>query len=146
MNSQKPRHYLTQFYNANDNLQPRMRKANLLAQAIYPKSGVKSFASLQVRIVALHEKGAIIHSKAVEFLPDHFYICLGADEIFFTCAKKDVIRGQMVVAFSEAEDPFFIEALSRLVLPISALGSLRDASPPVVQARMRGHRRPTVTL
>lgn len=146
MRPQKPRNYLAQFYSANDNAQTRMRKASLLGQAIYPKSGVKSFASLQIRIVALHEKGAIIQSKAIEFLPEHFYICLGAGEIFFTCAKKDVVKGEMVVAFSKAEDPFFIEALARVVLPLASLGSIRDACPPVVQARMTRNRRPVVTI
>jgi len=143
---QKPRNYLSQFYTANDNAQQRVRKANLLAKAIYPKAGVKSFATLQIRIVGLHEKGAIIQSKALEFLPDHFYICLGDGEIFFTCAKKNLVRGDMVVAFSEEEDSFFIEALARVVLPLAALGSIRDACPPIVQARMSKSRRPTVSI
>ncbi|MEB2842864.1 hypothetical protein GAO09_28010 [Rhizobiales bacterium RZME27] len=146
MRPQKPRNYLAQFYSANDNALPRMRKANILARAIYPKSGVKSFATMQIRIVGLHEKGAIIQSKAIEFLPEHFYICLGAGEIFFTCAQKNIIKGEMVVAFSEAEDSFFIEALSRLVLPLASLSGIRDACPPIVQARMRTKGRPTVTI
>ncbi|TWF54828.1 hypothetical protein [Neorhizobium alkalisoli] len=131
------RHYLAQFYSANDNPGIRQRKANLVARAIYPKAGgVKSFASLQVRIVGLHENGATIQSSAIEFLPDHFYLCLGDGEIFFTCAKKNVMKAEMVVSFSKPEDTFFIEALSKINLPLATLKRMRDSVPPVIQARM----------
>lgn len=140
-NTPKHRNYLAQFYGANDNPQIRQRKANLVARAIYPQVGMKSFASVQIRIVALHERGAIIQSKALEFLPEHFYICLGEGEIFFTCARKNLFKGEMVVSFSQAEDPFFIEALAKIRLPLATLGRLRDSCPPVIQARMTPKRR-----
>jgi hypothetical protein len=138
----KSRHYLAQFYGANDNPQIRLRKANLVARAVYPTAGVKSFASIQVRIVGLHENGATIQSSAIDFLPDHFYLCLGENEIFFTCAKINVLKAEMVVSFSRPEDTFFIETLAKIGLPLATLKRMRGLCPPVIQARMtQNHRR-----
>jgi hypothetical protein len=147
LQNRKSRHYLAQFYGANDNPQVgpqiRLRKANLVARAVYPTAaGVKSFASIQVRIVGLHENGATIQSSAIDFLPDHFYLCLGENEIFFTCAKLNVLKAEMVVSFSKPEDTFFIEALAKIGLPLATLKRMRGLCPPVIQARMtQNHRR-----
>ncbi|SFB46858.1 hypothetical protein SAMN03159496_04046 [Rhizobium sp. NFR07] len=142
MQNGKSRHYLAQFYGANDNPQIRLRKANLVARAVYPTAGVKSFASIQVRIVGLHENGATIQSSAIDFLPDHFYLCLGENEIFFTCAKINVLKAEMVVSFSRPEDTFFIETLAKIGLPLATLKRMRGLCPPVIQARMtQNHRR-----
>jgi hypothetical protein len=137
----KSRHYLAQFYGANDNPDIRIRRCNLVARAVYPSAGMKSFASLQVRIVGLHENGAIIQSSAIGFLPDHFYLCLGENEIFFTCARKSVDRAEMVLSFSQPEDTFFIETLAKIGLPLATLKRMRGLCPPVIQARMMQNRR-----
>jgi hypothetical protein len=142
LQNRKSRHYLAQFYGANDNPQIRIRKANLVARAVYPTAGMKSFASIQVRIVGLHENGAIIQSSAIDFLPEHFYLCLGENEIFFTCAKKNVLKAEMVLSFSQPEDTFFIETLAKIGLPLATLKRMRGLCPPVIQARMtQNHRR-----
>lgn len=141
LQNRKPRHFLAEFYSANDNpeVRPdiRMRRANLVARAVYPKSGVKSFSSLPVRIVGLHEEGAVIQCSAIDFLPEHFYLCLGENEIFFTCAKRKVVKAEMVVSFAQPEDTFFIDALAKINLPLATLKRMRDSVPPVIQARMR---------
>jgi hypothetical protein len=142
LHNRKSRHYLAQFYSANDNPQIRIRKANLVARAVYPTAaGVKSFASIQVRIVGLHENGATIQSSAIDFLPDHFYLCLGENEIFFTCAKTNLFKAEMVVSFSKPEDTFFIEALAKIGLPLATLKRMRGLCPPVIQARMTQNQR-----
>jgi len=141
LHNERPRHYLAQFYGANDNPHERHCKVNLVARALYPRAGVKSFASLQVRIVGLRENGAIIQSSAIEFLPDHFYICLGEGEIFLTCAKQNVTQAEMVVSFSQPVDAPFIQALSRIDFPLSTLKRLDGYCHPAVQARIVRSRR-----
>ena len=135
LQNRKPRHYLAQFYGANDNPQNRYRKASIAARALYPTAGIKSLASLHVRIVRVCETGAIIQANAIEFLPDHFYLCLGDNEIFFTCAKKNLLKGALVVAFAQPEDTFFIDALTKVGLPLSTLKRMRGPGSPTVQTR-----------
>jgi len=141
MLSNHKRHYLAEFYGGYDDKHARFRKTNLVARALYPKAGVKSFASLQVRIVGLHERGAILQSSAIEFLPEHFYLCLGDGEIFITCARKSVDRADMFVSFSQAEDTGFIEALTKIAVPLSTLRRMRGQSPLPVEARIVRHAR-----
>jgi hypothetical protein len=133
LESSKPRHYLAQFYGANDNPKVRYRKTNVVARAVYPNGGVKSFSSLQVRIIGICETGALIQAGAVEFLPDHFYLSLGNNEVFFTCAKRNVMKDRMVLIFSQPEDTFFIDALAKGGLPLTTLKRMRAST--VVRTR-----------
>ncbi len=139
LESSKPRHFLAQFYGANDNPKVRYRKANLVARAVYPNGGVKSFSSLQVRIVGICETGALIQAGAVEFLPDHFYLCLGDNEVFFTCAKRNVMKDKMVLIFSQPEDTFFIDALAKGGLPLTALKRMRASTVVRTRTTRSGH-------
>ncbi len=139
LESSKPRHYLAQFYEANDNPKVRYRKTNLVARAVYPNGGVKSFSSLQVHIVGICETGALIQAGAVEFLPDHFYLCLGDNEVFFTCAKRNVMKDRMVLIFSRPEDTFFINALAKGGLPLTALKRMRASTVVRTRTMRSGH-------
>jgi hypothetical protein len=141
MLEQRRRHYLAEFYDANDNPHARYRKANLVVRAIYPRAGVKSYCSLQVRIVGLHEQGAILQSTAIDFLPDHFYLCLGEEEIFLTCAKKSVLKTDMFVTFARPESAELVESLTQMSFPLGTLRRLRGCCSPVIEARItRGKR------
>lgn len=135
----KHRHYLAQFYGANDNPKVRYRKANLVARAVYPNGGVKSFSSLQVRIVGICETGALIQAGAVEFLPDHFYLSLGNNEVVFTCAKRNVMKDKMVLIFSQTEDTFFIDALAKGGLPLTTLRRMRASTVVRTRTMRSGH-------
>ncbi len=136
----KPRHYLAQFYGANDNPKVRYRRTNLVARAVYPNGGgVKSFSSLQLRIVGICETGALIQTAAVEFLPDHFYLCLGENEVIFTCAKRNVMKDKMVLVFSQAEDAFFINALAKGGLPLATLKRMRASTVVRTRTMRSGH-------
>lgn len=131
------RHYLAEFYGANDNPKVRYRKTNMSARAIYPNGGLKSFSSLQVRLIGVCETGALIQAAAIEFLPDHFYLSLGNNEIVFTCAVRNVMKDRMVVTFAKREDTFFVDALAKVGLPLSTLKRMRATT--VVRTRtMRG--------
>ncbi|MDH4414460.1 MAG: hypothetical protein QE484_14205 [Rhizobium sp.] len=141
MLEQRRRHYLAQFYGANDNPHAVYRKANLVVRAIYPRAGVKSYCSLQVRIVGLHERGAILQSSAIEFLPDHFYLCLGEEEIFLTCAKKSVLKTDMFVSFARQESPELIESLTQLHFPLATLRRLAGRCGSAIEARIAGGKR-----
>lgn len=142
MLDKRRRHYLAEFYGANDNPHARYGKANLVARAIYPRAaGVKSFCSLQVRIVGLHEGGAIVQSSAIEFLPDHFYLCLGDQEIFFTCAKKTVVKADMFVTFAQPESLELVEALRRLSFPLATLQTMKGRCEAVIEARINRKKR-----
>jgi hypothetical protein len=126
--SRRHRHYLAEFYGANDNPKIRFRKTSIAARAVYPNGGVKSFSSLQVRLIGVCETGALIQAAAIEFLPDHFYLSLGENEIVFTCATRNVMKDRMVVTFSKAEDTFFIDALAKVGLPLSTLKRMRTTT------------------
>lgn len=139
LESSKPRHYLAQFYGANDNPKVRYRKTNLAALAVYPNGGVKSFSSLQVRIVGICETGALVQAGAVEFLPDHFYLSLGNNELVFTCAKRNVVKDKMVVTFSRPEDTFFINALAKGGLPLMSLKRMRASTVVRTRTARSGH-------
>lgn len=141
LNQQKGRHYLAQFYGANNGPVGQPRKCNLVARALYPKAGVKSFASLQVRIVSIHEEGALIQSSMIAFLPDHFYICLGEGEIFLTCAKKDVVQAEMLVSFRSSLDTPFVEALARINSPLITLKRMSGYVPAAIESRILQSRR-----
>lgn len=139
LENSKPRHYLAQFYGANDNPQVRYRRTSIIARAVYPNGGVKSFSSLQVRIVGLCETGALIQTAAVEFLPDHFYLCLGENEVIFTCAKRNVMKDKMVLVFSQAEDTFFINSLAKGGLPLTTLKRMRASTVVRTRTMRSGH-------
>jgi hypothetical protein len=141
LNQQKSRHYLAQFYGTNNVPVGRPRQCNLVARALYPKAGVKSFASLQVRIVSIHEEGALIQSSMIAFLPDHFYICLGEGEIFLTCAKKDVVQAEMLVSFTTPLDTPFVDALTRVNHPLSTLKRMSGRFPSAIESRILQSRR-----
>ncbi|AYD01910.1 hypothetical protein [Neorhizobium sp. NCHU2750] len=130
------RHYLAEFYGANDNPKIRYRKTNIVARAVYPNGGVKSFSSLQVRLIGMCETGALIQSAAMKFLPEHFYLSLGNNEIVFTCAARNVMEDRMVVTFAKPEDTFFVDALAKAGLPLATLKRMRATT--VVRTRTTG--------
>ncbi|MGF0540273.1 hypothetical protein ACQQ2Q_19940 [Agrobacterium sp. ES01] len=134
--TQKQRHYLAQFYEGVDGSDATHRKANLVARAVFPVAGVKSFQAAQVRIVGLSDGGAVLHSSMLEYLPEHFYLCLGEREIFITCARRKVENGEMTVTFSNREDPAFIDALCQITFPLSTLKRLRGESVRAIEARI----------
>lgn len=135
LQSSRPRHYLAQFYPGNE-VPEAYRTVNLVARAAYPAPGMKALHSLQVRIVRLNEGGAVLQSRALDYLPDHFYLCLGEKEIVLTCAKKSIERGSMVVNFSKREERTFIDALARINFPLTTLKRLRDACSPEIDRRI----------
>lgn len=133
----KHRHYLSRFYSANDNPEMRVRRTSLFARAIFPQAGIKAYQGMTVKIIGLHEQGAILQVADSEMLPEHFYLCLGENEIFFTCARRGEVKAGLLVAFAEPEDTFFIEALSRISLPMATFQKMRGSCPAVIQSRMR---------
>ena len=133
---QKSRHYLAQFYGANDNPVGKARRCNLVARAIFPKAGVKSFSSVQVRILSIHEYGAHIQSSALGFIPDHFYLCLGESEIFVTCIKKEAVQADALLSFTKPLDTPFVEALSRIDFPLSTLRRMSGQFPAAIESRI----------
>lgn len=139
LESSKPRHYLAQFYGANDNPKVRYRRTSIVARAVYPNGGVKSFSSLQVRVVGICETGALIHADTVKFLPDHFYLSLGENDVIFTCAKRNVMKDKMVVVFSQTEDTFFINALARGGVSLTALKRMRASTVVRTRTMRSGH-------
>jgi hypothetical protein len=134
--TQKPRNYLSQYYAGIDRQEAPFRKVNLVARAVYSTAGVKTFSVMQVRIVGLSDTGAIIQSSMLDYLSDHFYLCLGDREIFITCAKRNAVNGDMVVAFAQREKPDFIAALARITFPLTTLKRLRGACGPVIEGRI----------
>jgi hypothetical protein len=133
----KHRHYLSRFYGANDNPEARFRRTSLFARAIFPQAGIKAYQGMSVKIVGLQEQGAILQVADNESLPEHFYLCLGENEIFFTCARRDEVKAGLRVAFAEPEDTFFIDALARISLPMATFQKMRGSCPAVIQSRMR---------
>ena len=141
MDARKSRHFLAQFYGDNDNPGARYRKCNLVTRAIYPTAGIRSFAGLLVRIVGINESGAILQSTGITLLPEHFYICLGAGEIFLTCARKRLSETEMFVSFSRAEEEEFIDALCNIGFPLSPLTKMSSDCAPEIENRIRASRR-----
>ncbi|MCY1668041.1 hypothetical protein [Rhizobium sp. SL86] len=135
-NPQKTRHYLSQYYAPAPQEEAQFRKVNLVARAVYPVAGLKTFATMQVRIVGITDKGALLQSSMIEHLSDHFYLCLGEREIFITCAKRNIHDGGMVVGFSERESPAFVDALARIPFPLSTLKRMRGACAPAIEQRI----------
>lgn len=141
LHQQKSRHYLAQYYAADETPVGKARKCNVVARAVFPKAGVKSFSSLQVRILSIHEYGAHIQSSALAFLPDHFYICLGEGEIFITCVKKEAVQADMLVSFTKPLDTPFVEALSQIKFPLSTLHRMSGQFPAAIESRIVRARR-----
>lgn len=131
----KPRHYLAQLYRANEEPKP-LRKVNLVVRALFPAPGLKTLYSMQVRVVSINETGAVLQARTLDYLPDHFYLCLGEKEIVMTCAKASVNNGSMTVSFALDEESDFIEALTHISFPLSTLAKLHGACAPVVARRI----------
>ncbi|WP_454850541.1 hypothetical protein [Rhizobium binxianense] len=136
LESPRQRHYLAQFYSGSDDAPSQYSKVNLVVRALYPARGMKSLHGLQVRIVSINEGGAILQSNNINYLPDHFYLSLGMQEIVLTCAKIRMDNTSMVVAFSKREDSAFIEALKRISFPLSTLRRLKGQGSLVIDARI----------
>ncbi len=130
------RNYLSRLYFDQHSEDYQYRRVNLVARAIYPARGVKSFATLQVRVVSLSETGAILQASNIKLLPDHFYLCLGKFEIFLTCAKVKDENGSMFVSFSRKEETSFIEALSLIAFPLDTLQQLQGNCSRAIEARI----------
>ncbi len=130
----KARHYLAELYSGNE--AGRYRKVNLVARALFPAPGLKSLHSMQVRIVQISEKGAVLHSRAISYLPDHFYLCLGAREILITCGRKLFVNGSAVVTFARDEKTAFIDALSQITFPLTTLRKLAGGCPLIIEERI----------
>ena len=135
---QKSRHFLAQLYPGNEDLLgSSVRKVDLLARAIYPsRHGIKSFSSLQVRLIGIDEQGARLQASALQFLPEHFYLCLGDEEIFFTCGARTIVRDTMFVTFAQAESRAVIDALAGITQPRATLLPMRGRCGPVLEGRM----------
>jgi hypothetical protein len=136
MEQQSRRNYLSRLYPGQDEEEYRYRKVNLVARALFPARGVKSFATLQVRIVSLSEEAAVLQSNNLKYLPEHFYLCLGQFEIFLTCARRKVENGSMFVNFSKREDASFIEALSLITFPLDTIQQLQGKCSRAIEARI----------
>ena len=133
----KARHYLAALYPEKE-AGKHYREVNLVARALFPAPGLKSLHSMQVRIVRISENGAVLHSRAIDYLPDHFYLCLGAREILITCARKLLANGNAVVGFSRDEKPAFIDALAQITFPLMTLKKLAGACPLVTRSELPG--------
>ena len=138
MLQQEPKHrnYLSQLYAADDKPAIRLRKANFVVRAVYPRFGVKSFATLKVLVVGIHERGAVIWASAAQSLPEHFYLCVGDREVFLTCARMRANGSLIEVSFSHLEDPEFIKALAGISSPLITLERMRDTAPKSIRSRI----------
>lgn len=136
MQQRKSSHYLSQFYIANDNSTSGMRKVDLMARAIFPTVGMRSFATTQIRIVGVNENGAVLQSGTNIPLPDHFYVALGENEIFLTCARDGSDGEQISVTFSGKEDARFIDALAAIQNPLQTLLRLGDHCHAAIRSRL----------
>ncbi|QRM44584.1 hypothetical protein [Rhizobium sp. BG4] len=137
LSSSTHRNYLSRLAFAGDNPEPVFTRVNLVARALCPVKGVKSFAAHQVRIVSISEAAAVLQARNIELLTDHFYLCLGKFEIFLTCARVRAQEGSLFVRFSKPEETSFIRALSEITFPMTTLEKLRGHSVRVIEARIR---------
>ncbi|MCV3737385.1 hypothetical protein OCK02_14310 [Rhizobium sp. TRM96647] len=135
LQSPKARHYLADLYPGNETA-TNERKVNLVARALFPAPGLKSLHSIQVRIVRISESGALLESRAIDYLPDHFYLCFGAREILITCARKSLVKGSAAVSFARNEKPAFIDALARITFPLATLKKLGGICPLAIEERI----------
>lgn len=134
--TQKSRHYLAEHYQSLGRIDLDYRSANLLVRAVYPTSVMKSFATMQVRIVKISTEGALLHGHLLHHLPEQFYLCLGEQEIFITSAKRHLEDNRMAIVFAQPESRGFVQALSRITQPLSTLKRLRGAAAPAIEARI----------
>jgi hypothetical protein len=135
-NMQKSGHYLSQYYRSQNSTDLEFRRVNLVARAVYSASGLKSFSTMQVRVVSISTTGAILEGNLLRYLADQFYLCFGEREIFITCARRNMVAGKLAVTFSHREDPAFIQALARVTFPLSTLSKLRGTMAPAIEARI----------
>ncbi|MDM9629819.1 hypothetical protein QTL95_28465 [Rhizobium sp. S152] len=133
------RNYLSRIAFEDQTLEPVYRKVNLVARALCPVRGVKSFTVHQVRIVSICETGAVLQARNVLALPDHFYLCLGKFEIFLTCGQTKRQDGSLFVRFSRREDRLFIRDLAEITFPMTTLQQLRGTASRAIEARIRPH-------
>jgi hypothetical protein len=137
LNSNTHRNYLSRLAFAGDSPEPAYHRVNLVARALCPVKGVKSFTARQVRIVSISETGAILQARGIEQLTAHFYLCLGTSEIFITCAQIRQQEGSVFVRFSKPEESAFIRALAGITFPMTTLQTLRGQSARAIEARIR---------
>lgn len=137
LNSHTHRNYLSRLAFAGDSAEPAFSRVNLVARALCPVKGVKSFAAHQVRIVSISETAAVLQARSLEPLSDHFYLCLGKFEIFITCARLRQQEGSLFVRFSKPEETDFIRALAGITFPMTTLQKLRGHSVRAIEARIR---------
>ncbi len=130
------RNYLSRLAFTNDTAEPRFQKVNLVARALCPVKGVKSFATHQVRIVSISETGAVLQARNIQSLSDHFYLCLGKFEIVLTCACVKRQEDSVFVRFSKPEDAGFIRALALIDFPLTTLQTLRGQTSRTIEARI----------
>jgi|GEM_PF-1060862 len=137
LGSSTHRNYLSRLAFAGDHPEPVFTRVNLVARALCPVKGVKSFAVHQVRIVSISETAAVLQARNIEQLTDHFYLCLGKFEIFLTCARMRTQEGSLFVRFSKPEETGFIRALAEITFPMTTLEKLRGHSVRAIEARIR---------
>lgn len=134
--TQKSRHYLAEHYQSLGRIDLDYRSANLLVRAIYPTAVMKSFATMQVRIVKISTEGALLHGDLLHHLPEQFYLCLGEQEIFITSAKRHLQDERMAIVFAQPESRAFVHALSLIKQPLTTLQRLRGQAGPAIDARI----------
>lgn len=137
LHSRPHRNYLSRLAFADDTAEPVYEKVNLVARALCPVNGVRSFATHQVRIVSINETGAILQARNIQSLTSHFYLCLGKFEIFLTCARVKRQDESLFVRFSKKEDGEFIRALAQITFPMTTLQRLHGHSPRAIEMRIQ---------
>lgn len=130
------RNYLSRLAFADDAAEARYHAVNLLARALCPVKGVRSFATYQVRIVSISETGAVLQARNITSLTDHFYLCLGQFEILLTCTRVKRQEGSLFVRFSKPEESGFIHALALIDFPLTTLQRLRGQSSRRIEMRI----------
>jgi hypothetical protein len=137
LESHTHRNYLSRLAFAGETAEPVYQKVNLVAQALCPVNGVRSFATHQVRIVSISETGAVLQARNIQSLTNHFYLCLGKFEIFLTCARVKRQDDSLFVRFSKKEEGEFIRALAQITFPMATLQKLHGHSPRAIEVRIQ---------
>ena len=138
---QVSRNYLSRLAFGAEAPEQGYNKVNLLARALCPTKGVKSFEIQQVRVLHIDENGAVLQAQSVQSLTDHFYLCLGQFEILITCACRKRNDSTLVVRFSKREETAFIRALTRIDVPITTMQRLSGQSSQAIETRITANRR-----
>lgn len=100
------------------------RHAQLLAFVVFPKRGVKQWTAVQARIENISEGGVAITSRALEAIPDHFYIGFGKFEIMIPSAKVRIANDVMHVKFGVDQPTPFVDMLATIRKPLALMSPI----------------------